>query len=223
MKSGWFWGTAMWQEYLAEYAKMRPECLDEFKSSPLADDHDFSDAGEQYSFSTHQSQVIDLNYQSWSDVRESYHSLIHRATKQLKITSTTVGGLFPYIHRAKFGTVRNDATYNHQRQWIRDGYAMLVVSYAERTPMDCDYVSAVLWITYKGCAYYASSPSLQKNIQHAIVWKSFDLLRERGIRFVDMGQIDGEEASRGVFKTGFGGEAEPFTIVRKLKHPGRAL
>ena len=40
MKSGWFFGTQMWAEYLAEYSKARPECLNEFRSSPLTNDHD---------------------------------------------------------------------------------------------------------------------------------------------------------------------------------------
>jgi hypothetical protein len=221
MRSGWFWGTEMWQQYLQEYAKTRPECLHEWRSSPLADDHEFGEALSRtglsagYKAEEHQSQVIDLRTHKWSDVRKGHKSNIKTAEWEVTIKQTTVDTLFPFIHRAKFGTVRNDGTYNYQRQWIRDGYAMLVVSYKLKDALNVYYVSAVLWIIYQGGAYYASSPSLQKNIQHAVVYRSFNMLQERGVRFVDMGQIDGEEETRGEFKTGFGGEAKPFTIVRR--------
>ena len=219
MRSGWFWGTDMWEQYLQEYAKTRPECLREWKTSPLANDHFFTDDWSDshlFRYEQHQSQVIDLRTHKWSDVRKGHKSDIKAGEKQVSIKQTTVDALFPYIHRAAFGTVRNDATYNHQRQWMKDGYAMLAVSYEPKDALEVYYVSAVFWIIYQGSAYYASSPSIKKGIQHAVVYRSFDMLRERGVRFVDMGQIDGEEQERGTFKTGFGGEAKPFTIVRRI-------
>ena len=69
-------------------------------------------------------------------------------------------------------------------------------------------------------AYYMSGPSLRDNVQHAVIWKSLQLLKERDITLVELGQIDGEtekEKNIGKFKAGWGGEEKPFTIVRKKK------
>lgn len=215
MKSGWFWGSPMWQEYLDEYAKTRPECLHEWKSSPLANDHDLED-GYLYPgmiFEEHQSQVIDLRMHKWSDVRKSYHSLIHRGQERLLIKEES--NITPYrlIHQSAFGVVREPRTFIVQQGWVNNGYAMVVT--AEDSEI---FAAAALWIIYKECAYYASGPSIIRDAQHAVIWKSLQLLKERGITLVDLGQIDGDtekEKNIGKFKAGFGGEAKPFTIVRR--------
>lgn len=83
-----------------------------------------------------------------------------------------------------------------------------------------EFVAAALWIVYQNCAYYASGPSLEKNTMHAVIWKSLQLLKARGVTLVELGQIDGEtekEQNIGKFKQGFGGEAKPYTVVRRLK------
>ena len=216
MKSGWFWGSPMWQEYLEEYAKTCPECLHEWKSSPLADDHDLED-GYLYPgmiFKSHQSQVIDLRTHKWSDVRKSYHSVIHRGQEQLEITEDKDINLFRRVHQCAFGSVRPLETFAIQDDWIQGGYAMAVSAMNKKD----EIVAAALWIIYRDCAYYASGPSTEKNTMHAVIWKSLQLLKERGITLVELGQIDGEtekEKNIGKFKAGFGGEAKPFTIVRR--------
>lgn len=216
VRSGWFWNTPIWQEYLAEYAKTRPECLREWKSSPLANDHDFSDyvlnpeigwVREQ-----HLSQVIDLRTHKWSDIRKSYRGLINQADKKYAISEIHYISTFQELHRQAFGIVRNDQTFYIQEKWLSSRHAMLVQCGRE------SWVGAVLWIVYNGCAYYASAPSIEKNIQHAVIWKSLQLLKERGVTLVELGQIDGKtekEKNIGKFKAGWGGEAKPFTIVRR--------
>ena len=217
MRSGWFWGTPMWQEYLQEYAKTRPECLREWKTSPLApDDHDIEDAYlyPGMIFEEHLSQVIDLRTYKWGDVRKSYHSLIHRGQEQLEIEDDKGVLSFRLAHHFAFGAVRSEKTFIIQGEWVKSGNA-LVVSARKRDVL----AGSVLWIIYQGCAYYASAPSLEKNVMHAIIWQSLKLLKERGITLVELGQIDGEtekEKNIGKFKSGWGGEAEPYTIVRRL-------
>lgn len=217
MKSGWFFGTTMWQEYLAEYAKSRPECLHEWKSSPLATgDHDFED-GYLYPgmfFDEHLSQVLDLRTHKWSDVRKSYRGLINQANKRLHYFEQPNAYHYTQIHIQAFGKCRSERTYSLQEQWVKDGHAFCLTS----LDSNGEYAAAALWITYKECAYYASGPSLQDNVQHAMIWESLCYLKERGITLVELGQIDGEtekEKNIGKFKAGFGGEAKPFTIVRR--------
>ena len=215
MKSGWFFGTPMWESYLHEYAKTRPECLHEWKSSPLANDHDLED-GYLYPgmhFEEHQSQVIDLRTHKWSDVRKSYHSIIHRGQEQLEIEEDKGVLSFRVAHHFAFGPVRSEKTFIIQGEWVKSGNALAVGARKKDV-----LVGSVLWIIYQGCAYYASAPSLEKNVMHAVIWKSLRLLKERGITLVELGQIDGEtekEKNIGKFKAGWGGEAKPFTIVRR--------
>jgi hypothetical protein len=215
MKSGWFWNTPMWQAYLEEYAKTRPECLHEWKSSPLVNDHDFSkrEMNRTYIQTDYLSQVIDLRTHKWSDVRKSYHSIIHRGQEQLEIEEDEGVLSFRIAHHFAFGSVRSEKTFIIQGEWVKGGNA-LVVSARKKDVL----VGSVLWIIYQGCAYYASAPSLEKNVMHAVIWKSLKLLKERGITIVELGQIDGEtekEKNIGKFKAGWGGEAKPFTIVRR--------
>jgi hypothetical protein len=225
MRSGWFFGTEEWNRYLQEYAKTRPECLHEWKSSPLADDHDLSEAVPwdewddvpAYTTEEHLSQVIDLRTHKWSDIRKSYHSIIHRAEDTHHFTSTSI---MPYMlaHITAFGAVRHSNTFKIQESWIQSGNALAVCAYKGTHDLKPSPLTAALWIIYQGCAYYASGPSSERDVQHAVIWNSLQLLKARGVTLVDMGQIDGEtekERNIGKFKQGFGGEAKPFTIVRR--------
>ena len=221
MRSGWFWGTDMWIEYLKEYAKARPECLHEWRSSPLAYDHDFSSpVGEpewKLECEPHRSQVIDLRTHKWSDIRKSYRGLINKAMKETIIEKTCLGYKFQTIHQAAFGAVRNQRTYDIQGEWLKNDLAQAFIAYKVIDGNEV-YASGALWIVYQNCAYYDSGPSIYDNVQHAVIFRSLESLRSYGVALVDMGQIDGSEAgTRGVFKTGFGGEAKPFTIVRRVQ------
>jgi hypothetical protein len=212
----------MWQEYLQEYAKTRPECLREWKSSPLADDHDYSEwimrSDDNWIFERHQSQVIDLRTHKWSDVRKSYRGLINQAMKNIGIEKTCLGYKFQTIHQAAFGSTRTQRTYDIQGEWLKGGLAQAFIAYKYTPSGEEVYAAGALWIVYQNCAYYASGPSIYDNVQHAVIVRSLEALRSYGVTLVDMGQIDGEtekERNIGKFKHGFGGEAKPFTIVRR--------
>ncbi len=213
MKSSWWWGTAFWEEYEKEYWKGRVRPV-EFKTSPLSGDHDFSDMTSLYEAIERKSQVIDLRTHKWGDIRKSYHSIIHRGQEQLTITEDRDIDIFYNNHRLAFGMARTKKTFEIQGEWMKSGNAIVMSAMNKRD----EFVSSVLWIVYRGCAYYASSPSLEKNIQHSVIWQSLQLLKKQGIIFVELGQIDGEtekEKNIGKFKQGFGGEPKPFTIVRE--------
>ena len=219
MKSGWFWGTPMWEEYRRHYWSWttRPE---EYKSSPLADDDDLIEGyrSASWTMEQHQTQVIDLANLTWRDVRKSYHSLIHRAAEDFAIEEMLPGAMLTYqsLHgAANGGAVRPDQTFEIQEQWLKDGYGLLIGAHNYKT---VGFAAFAYWITYQNCAYYASGPSVQPNVQHAVLWHSLVLLKARGFRLAELGQIDGateKEKNIGIFKQGFGGKAMPFTIVRR--------
>lgn len=217
MKSGWFWQTPMWQAYLQEYAKTRPECLHEWKSSPLSNDHDFTEyvdgPASAWDKDEHLSQVIDLHTHKWSDVRKSYHSIIHRAQERYHINEEANIIGYKLVHRCVFGAVRSSNTFEIQASWMPK-HAIAVTAIGGGG----EIAAAALWIIYQDAAYYASGPSNEPNIMQAVIWQSLKLLKARGITLVELGQIDGEtekEKNIGKFKAGFGGEPKPFTIVRR--------
>lgn len=219
MRSGWFWGTPMWQAYLQEYAKTRPDCLNEWKSSPLANDHDFSECVDEPASAWERkgcfSQVVDLRTHQWSDVRKSYHSIIHRGQERLIINEDS--GILTYrlVHHCAFGSVRTERSFLIQNEWMKTGNAMVVTAANHRDEL----VASALWIIYNGSAYYASGPSTEGSTMHAVIWKSLQLLKVRGVTLVELGQIDGEtekERNIGKFKTGWGGEPMPFTVIRRV-------
>jgi len=221
MRSGWFWGTKEWAEYQQAYH--HGQAPDEYKSSPLADDHDFDWEHERtnYDLSVHQTVVLDLTKtreQLWQGVRKSYHSIIHRAEELSCIEESQSIMPFRILHHEVFGNARSEQTFIIQQQWMKQGNAMSVVASIKADEGTQANIAAALWILYEGCAYYASGPALKKNVQHAVIWKSLELLKAKGIRLVELGQIDGEtekEKSIGVFKAGFGGTVQPFTIARR--------
>ena len=223
MRSGWFWGTKEWAEYQQAYH--HGQAPDEYKSSPLADDHDFDWEHERtnYDLSVHQTVVLDLTKtreQLWQGVRKSYHSIIHRAEELSCIEESQSIMPFRILHHEVFGNARSEQTFIIQQQWMKQGNAMSVVASIKADEGTQANIAAALWILYEGCAYYASGPALKKNVQHAVIWKSLELLKAKGIRLVELGQIDGEtekERNIGKFKQGFGGHPVPFTIARRRK------
>jgi len=221
MRSGWFWGTKEWAEYQQAYH--HGQAPDEYKSSPLADDHDFDWEHERtnYDLSVHQTVVLDLTKtreQLWQGVRKSYHSIIHRAEELSCIEESQSIMPFRILHHEVFGNARSEQTFIIQQQWMKQGNAMSVVASIKADEGTQANIAAALWILYEGCAYYASGPALEKNVQHAVIWKSLELLKAKGIRLVELGQIDGEtekEKNIGKFKGGWGGTVQPFTIARR--------
>ena len=219
MHSAWFWQSKEWAEYQQAYH--HGQVPDAYKTSPLADDHDFDSNplwAIEYDLSLHRTIVLDLTQtreQLWQGVRKSYHSIIHRGEEQYVIIESDVIASYAWVHaEANGGTPpRPAATYECQDRWLGDGQGMLVEAW-----LDGRIIAAAYWIVYDGGACYMSGPSLKKNVQHAVIWKSIDLLKAKGITLVELGQIDGEtekERNIGKFKSGWGGTVQPFTIARR--------
>ena len=238
MRSAWWWGSKQWAEYQQAY--YHGQAPDEYKTSPLANDHDFGVQPGEFVFgerdargfatvnplcpwtiTVHRTRVIDLTVpieQLWQGVRKSYHSIIHRAEELFCIEESQSLMPFRILHHEVFGNVRSEQTFIIQQQWMKQGNAMSVVASVIADEGTQANIAAALWILYEGCAYYASGPALEKNVQHAVIWKSLELLKAKGIRLVELGQIDGEtekEKNIGKFKGGWGGTVQPFTIARR--------
>lgn len=147
------------------------------------------------------------NPHRWQSIRKSYRSIIHKAQRDCDLEwGTTYWPYYEACHRQTATRPRSDATYRHQEQWVKDGFAQVFVAFPkDRTP-DCP-LAASLVIEYKGHGYYASGPSMQKNLQHALQWLAMESLTKRGLDTYELGWIDrhGEDDSIGFFKQGFGG------------------
>lgn len=218
MRSGWFWGTGEWEQYQADYyeGKSRPE---EWKSSPLCCDHDFSDMPEGLVSEWNVSRVIDLRLHSWSDVRKSYRPIINLARNMCSVGLCNSSEIMFYrrLHaRANGGYERPAKTFLHQGVWLGCGHGLLVRA-KDFTGRPIAYA---YWIIWGGNAYYMSGPSIEENVQHAVIWQSLCHMKDMGIKLVEMGQVDGpgmteKERKIAVFKRGFGGEDVPYMVVKR--------
>jgi hypothetical protein len=222
LRSAWWWGTDEWEAYQRAYYvdRTRP---DAFKSSPLEADHVFDDLS--YQQIDQRTLILDLTRPLsclWTEVRKSYHSLIHRAHEIYTITSEDTEASvtrFMALHRAAFGVVRSEETFAHQANWVRHGHGLVVLARGETLDgVQGVDVAGAYWILYHGCAYYASGPSVVRNVQHAVLWHSIDILRARGVRLVDLGPIDRttpKDQNISLFKSGFSRTAVPFTTMTR--------
>jgi hypothetical protein len=218
MNSAWFWGTTMWRDYQSWYHLARPEA-ESYQTSPLADDDDLywtSETRDVFLWMTHHTQVLDLTpplAELWRGIRKSYHSEIHRVDERYTIMVSGRVDDYKALHaRANGGQPRHDMTYECQKQWIAEGYGVLI---ATALP---EPVAAAYWIVYEGCAYYMSGPSIEDDVQKSVIWYSIGYLKSHGIRLIELGQIDGEtekERNIGKFKQGFGGKSVPYTIATR--------
>lgn len=218
MRSGWFWGTREWERYQVAYHQGRP-IPPEYKSSPLDDSHDFSDMTEDFVVERHKSRVVDLRLHGWNDVRKSYRPIINSVRRLFTIGQCTVGSMDNYrvLHReANGGYERDPGTFIRQIKWLTTGEGLLVGAANSRGR----FVSFAYWIMFRGNAYYMSGPSIEDNVQHAVIWQSLCHMKDMGIKLVEMGQVDGpgmteKERKIAVFKRGFGGEDVPYIVVKR--------
>lgn len=176
-----------------------------------------------------QTQVVDLSQpveKLWTGVRHSYRSLIHRAENDTANAWTTFAGgwmrtcdcVCREIHSSASGRVtRSRETWEMMDRWVRDGYGLLrVVSRHVHTGPDerpgswrMDPFGYVYFIRHGDWAYYASAASLERSVNHALVWSSMMALKERGVRACELGWQGHASDDKGkaieFFKRGFGG------------------
>lgn len=220
MHSAWFWRTELWRQYQAAYH--HGQIPSEYKASPLdpnGEDFNWDVERKHYSMRINQTRVLDLTPPMetlWKGVRDSYRALINKGIRGYDVEiSDDVEGYRALHAEANNGQPRPTRTYEMQGEWLTTRNGLLVMA-DQIQPRK--YVAAAYWIIYEHGAYYASGPSVEKNIQHAVIWKSLELLKAMGVTKVELGQVDGETAKErniGTFKKGFGGTAVSFTTVTK--------
>jgi lipid II:glycine glycyltransferase (peptidoglycan interpeptide bridge formation enzyme) len=217
MNSGWFWRTGFWETYQREYYAGRPR-PEQYKSSPLAPDHEFEWDIQRTDFdlTTHKTRVLDLTQSLedlWRDIRKSYRPLINKAMQEYTFSPGTIEEFHTLHALANGRETRSQATWDCMAAWVARGYAGVVTACKDGLP-----VAGALFIIYQGSAYYASGASVRDNVQHAIIWTGIKHLKASGVHDLELGQVDGEtekERSIGTFKSGFGGENKPFLIVTR--------
>lgn len=220
MKSAWFWQSKQWAEYQAIYH--HGQIPSEYKSSPLdpnGEDFNWDVERKHYSMRINQTRVLDLTPPMetlWKGVRDSYRALINKGIRGYDVEiSDDIEGYRALHAEANHGQPRPTRTYEMQGDWVKTRNGLLVMADKIQTRK---YVAGTYWIIYKNAAYRASSPSLEKSVQHAVIWKSLELLKAMGVTMAELGKVDGETAKErniGVFSRGFGGIDVPFTTVTK--------
>ena len=166
-------------------------------------------------------QILDLTQPEaalHAGIRKSYKGLISQATRAHEFVVDDKGDLLKAFKRLHFGQAgrqtRPDRTWEIQREWCEAGNGLIVAAMRWNVAVACTY-----WICYKGCAYYASSVSINPNVTHALIWKAMLELKARGIETLEMGWIDYDKTEKGQgiarFKQGFGGKAVPVIAVER--------
>jgi hypothetical protein len=174
----------------------------------------------------------------WSDVRKSYRALVLSAAREYDI-GYGFESLWPHYemcHRQCATRPRDGDTYLHQLRWLRQGSAFVVVALPRRGgvagamdqggwvasplswassgsgPDPSATLAAAFVLLYKGRAYYASGPSLQPNLQHALQWAAIQAIEHLGGHTYELGH-DTDDGI-GFFKRGFGKTLGSVDVVR---------
>lgn len=184
-----------------------------------------------------QTRLIDLRVEErtlWSQVRKSYHSLINKTAKhfnfrfldQHSITPAYFGA-YRDLHQKAAGRVTRPAdTFEAMHEWIRKGFAFLVLAEHENVISAC-----ALLIHYKNQVFYASAcndPDLENewSLGHFLQWNVIQTLKTRGIEHYDLASWPmtpqwsfvptPEEKHISFFKSGFGGRPAPLFRSEKF-------
>lgn len=165
-------------------------------------------------------RVVDLDDLSWSSVRSSYRSLIHRAEREYEIRNAsgededavTLFAAYQALHRRMNPAQRSDATYGLQGRWFREGKGAVVVARQGGITWGASY-----WFAYKDEAYYGSAAYAVRDVSHATTWRMLLALRAAGVKRACLGYLGeaatDKERSIEFYKTGFSGRDEPFLRV----------
>ena len=187
--TGWFWGTPQWASYCAAY----PQPV-------VSNDGPFGN------------MVVSLDGDAWKRVRKGHRAQIRKTERTTSIIYDTDGDhldVFQGLHLLDAGRItRPQATWDIMRDWLPQGYGLLVIAVRDHLPIGGGY-----FIRYRGSAYYASAArdpnfSPKESPAHLIVWSAMTWLRERGYKWLDLGPVDpaGDAKVQSIehFKRGFG-------------------
>jgi len=176
---------------------------------------------------TSTSLVSVRNERAWFGLRKSYRSLVLSAAREYDI-GYGFADLWPYYemcHRHCATRERDGDTYLHQLRWLRQASAFVVVALPKHGGTtgamnpDGRVTSSLSWVAsgsgpdpsstlaaayvlvYKGRAYYASGPSVQSNLQHALQWAAIQAVARLGGHTYELGHHTDDGI--GFFKRGF--------------------
>ena len=175
----------------------------------------------------------------WHAMRNSYRSLIKQTARDYTVGWGT-DHLWPHYelcHRQTATRPRDGETYKHQLKWVRQGHAYIMAAFNKiggtegamdqdglvasplswpvvgSSPTPSTILAAAYVIAYKGHGYYASGPSIEKNLQHALQWGAIQVMSSvlHGDSY-DVGWL--KDDGIGFFKRGFGGDRCAVDVLR---------
>lgn len=166
-------------------------------------------------------QLLDLTSSEadlHASIRKSYTSLINHAARTHEIVVDPAGDLIPEfrkLHIAKCGReTRPVETWWMQRDWCTQGNGLIVAAF-----LGGAMVAATYWILYKDAGYFASSSSLHRSINHALIWRAMLECKKRGIQLLELGWQGYATDEKGkqieFYKRGFGGYQVPVVAVER--------
>jgi hypothetical protein len=150
----------------------------------------------------------------WAGIKDGCRAEIHKGLVRHIFDKCSNWSMKDYhrLHVQDHGEeTRRQAGWDCWERWIPD-HGLLVMARIGIT-----YIDGAFFIVYKNGAYYASAASIAPRTEgthHAVIWTAIKLLRERGIRFLDMGDVT-DRGGLSDFKRSFGGEPKPYTLVVK--------
>ena len=190
------------------------------------------------SFTTSRVALTSTETQRWGRLRKSYRGLIRQTEREHSIeTGISLWGGYKECHQNCATRPRPPKTYGHQLEWLRnesarvygvhvrgdgksnDGVSVVVTSTSSgERPVDGSSPSlstiraAAFVVCYKRRAYYASGPSMQQGLQHALQWRIINDLARDGFESYELGWSDGSGIS--FFKRGFGSDDFEVDVLR---------
>ena len=188
---------------------------------------------------THEARCTSEPLSQWRAMRNSYRSLITQTARGYTVGwgQDNLWPHYEFCHRQTATRPRDGATYKQQLKWLRQGHAYIVAAFPKiegtENAMDSDgwVASPLTWpaagsspapstvlaaayvIAYKGHGYYASGPSIKKNLQHALQWTAIQVMSNamHGDSY-EVGWL--KDDGIGFFKRGFGGDRCGVDVLR---------
>ncbi len=187
------------------------------------------------------SRVVDLQMerdQLFAGVRKSYQQIIKQGSPFFGMSVGVNAGewseqaedlcrRYQELHQRMLHPKRSLKTYEHQKQWLKEGKALLFASRLGEEPSPNGHPLPVFkpnafqyFVHYKQKAYYMSGVHDGCGLIRPM-WYALGLLKELGIQEVELGWTDygttQKEKNIEFFKRGFGGEDRPWCVMEYTK------
>lgn len=165
---------------------------------------------------TWKTRVIELDtWDSHRSVKKTMRQAIEKGQYVTIWGDESVFDLFIDLHIAAAHGLppRSPETYDMQRQWVATGLARLYFAIPDYHSKVADAVGACLTIRYNGWQYYASGPSIERNVMPRLIIEAIRRAKGDGDHTFEMGWQGHATDEKGkqieFFKSRFGGEDVP--------------